>query len=72
MTNVNQASEGSTGEKGNCFNSLNLFSCGSPDWIKSFNKGRSGFVVPNGSFSFLYPSIMFVFESYQIALPSDI
>lgn len=29
-------------------------------------------MVPNGSFSFLYPSIMFVFESYQIALPSDI
>lgn len=29
-------------------------------------------MVPNGSFSFLYPSIMFVFESYQIALPNDI
>lgn len=25
MTNVNQASEGSIGEKGNCFNSPNLF-----------------------------------------------
>lgn len=31
MTNVYQESEGGTGQKGSCFNSLDLFSCGSPN-----------------------------------------
>lgn len=37
LTNVNQASEGSVGEKGDCFNSPNVFSSGSPIGIKSSN-----------------------------------